>query len=1027
MIQFDEHGFRRRVEEAVVTLQKVLHSTRRPTFAEDAPHSFDDKYLLAEFLTNCGLAAQCTCLEALGVGTQQLATLVEWSASETVTLRLAGRQRCTFLREEEREVESKSKVVKESTIFGKSEQKVVTRVNEWFWKIDVEWELVAYAGTMGGPRQLRLQGRSGSAQLKTTTSATPEPAGQVEFIPTEVPITWLLQQVELPGGLVGAAHVLSFKIDRDAEGCRTPQRNPQVEAALHAARELCAWSKRVCQFMNQRIFSKAERCAKVQAHTGRDGFLALISSTHQPSELFVPVLPLFEARPAEEEADAAGGDGDGGDGDGTLVSVTAAAAEAASTPVLRIGDINAMLAEQRRALEAKWATLADACPPADDGSLLSPVELKLSIAVKHLDDCCSQLSQGVDYIEAMLKKQLLDAVGRLVTPADFQRYMDFHGQRLFKPEYAPKPFCFAVRRPDHYPEGTLTIEHLSPDRSRGAIHTSGAIHTICRRVAEPVAPMSFALDAATRVSFTGERFVHAYLAHQFGDPPSPPPSPPPPNWRSPPAPCTSSGASVLMLGARARQFSSFMLLLGRMGPAGTFEQKHALILQNKDAVDIPLMLEALPSATEFRDAISSLSPEQQRFAKAYRAMQLEGSVFGILIIQLKPQLEALLKLPHDALTKEIALTQQLLDLFIQYQIPSDLLTYAGPASASPEEKLEAVRGHVAAIYKMVEAAKEGELHAARQEAMMEQPFHEYAESFGDTSAGFSLFQCGDASVMSADCDEAPLRRNARSIQRRSDALLESRRMACSPAAPRGASAAPPPRHSAAQKRVQMPVAACAAGAAPLGCGAKPPPPGASFPAPTAKATPAPIAGPTEAKANDDDFDTADDVASELDYTKIPSTLDAKLLTAEGGAAIRPTTIKVGEMWTKRSQKALLGKPKEEALHTEEQQREKQAAFDLLDALSCSGALPIACCSLHVVVAATHAFDQSLLNTVIQQNVNPIEKLERSSLLVATTIHDAPAGRLLRDKVRERVARFAAPELLGGDAAAAGEGAVADLP
>jgi len=1040
MIQFDEHGFRRRVEEAVVTLQKLLHSTRRPTFAEDVPnHSYQDKYLLAEFLTNCGLAAQCTCLEALGVGTQQLATLVEWSASETVTLRLAGRQRCTFLREEEREVESTSKVVKESTIFGKSEQKVVTRVNEWFWKIDVEWELVAYAGTMGGPRQLRLQGRSGSAQLKTTTSATPEPAGQVEFIPTEVPITWLLQQVKLPGGLVGAAHVLSFKIDRDAEGCRTPRRNPQVEAALHAARELCAWSKRVCQFMNQRIFSKAERCAKVQAHTGRDGFLALIASTHQPSELFVPVLPLFEARPAEEEADAAGGDGDGGDGDGTLVSVTAAAAEAASTPVLRIGDINAMLAEQRRALEAKWATLADACPPADDGSLLSPVELKLSIAVKHLDDCCSQLSQGVDYIEAMLKKQLLDAVGRLVTPADFQRYMDFHGQRLFKPEYAPKPFCFAVRRPDHYPEGTLTIEHLSPDRSRGAIHTSGAIHTICRRVAEPVAPMSFALDAATRVSFTGERFVHAYLAHQFGDPPSPPPSPPPPNWRSPPAPCTSSGASVLMLGARARQFSSFMLLLGRMGPAGTFEQKHALILQNKDAVDIPLMLEALPSATEFRDAISSLSPEQQRFAKAYRAMQLEGSVFGILVIQLKPQLEALLKLPHDALTKEIALTQQLLDLFIQYQIPSDLLTYAGPAAASPEEKLEAVRGHVAAIYKMVEAAKEGELHAARQQAMMEQPFHEYAESFGDTSAGFSLFQCGDASAMSASPPDSPPRRNARSIQRTASS----------------ASAAPPPRHSAAQKRVRMPVAACAAGAAPPGCG-PPPPPGASFPAPTAKATdgpfaaappppfapgqkaaapgaaagdaaPAPIAGPAEAKANDDDFDTADDVASELDYTKIPSTLDAKLLTAEGGAAIRPTTIKVGETWTKRSQKALLGKPKEEALHTEEQQREKQAAFDLLDALSCSGALPIACCSLHVVVAATHAFDQSLLDTVIQQNVNPIEKLERSSLLVATTIHDAPAGRLLRDEMRERVARFAAPELLGGDAAAAGEGAVADLP
>ena len=39
---------------------------------------------------------------------------------------------------------------------------------------------------------------------------------------------------------------------------------------------------------------------------------------------------------------------------------------------------------------------------------------------------------------------------------------------------------------------------------------------------------------------------------------------------------------------------------------------------------------------------------------------------------------------------------------------------------------------------------------------------------------------------------------------------------------------------------------------------------------------------------------------------------------------------------------------------------------------------------------------SLMDTVVLKNVNPIEKLERSSLLLATTIHDAPAERLLRD-------------------------------
>ena len=32
-----------------------------------------------------------------------------------------------------------------------------------------------------------------------------------------------------------------------------------------------------------------------------------------------------------------------------------------------------------------------------------------------------------------------------------------------------------------------------------------------------------------------------------------------------------------------------------------------------------------------------MSPEQQRFAKAFRAMQLEGSMFAVLVVQLKPQ------------------------------------------------------------------------------------------------------------------------------------------------------------------------------------------------------------------------------------------------------------------------------------------------------------------------------------------------------------------------------------------------------
>lgn len=66
------------------------------------------------------------------------------------------------------------------------------------------------------------------------------------------------------------------------------------------------------------------------------------------------------------------------------------------------------------------------------------------------------------------------------------------------------------------------------------------------------------------------------------------------------------------------QFSSFVLLVGRVASSDLFEPKHAIIIKDKDDLLIPLLADPLPTAGEFRDAISSLSPEQQRFAQAYR-------------------------------------------------------------------------------------------------------------------------------------------------------------------------------------------------------------------------------------------------------------------------------------------------------------------------------------------------------------------------------------------------------------------------
>ena len=56
-------------------------------------------------------------------------------------------------------------------------------------------------------------------------------------------------------------------------------------------------------------------------------------------------------------------------------------------------------------------------------------------------------------------------------------------------------------------------------------------------------------------------------------------------------------------------------------------------------------------------------------------MQLSPTLFAIAVIQIKPQLERVLNLPPDALTKEIRLTQQLTTLFVEHQIPADVLAY----------------------------------------------------------------------------------------------------------------------------------------------------------------------------------------------------------------------------------------------------------------------------------------------------------------------------------------------------------------
>jgi hypothetical protein len=246
----------------------------------------------------------------------------------------------------------------------------------------------------------------------------------------------------------------------------------------------------------------------------------------------------------------------------------------------------------------------------------SVAEANLLVMLRHCTDVCGQWVEALFYIEGLLRAQLISAIGKEVSPADFAQYMRFHCGKLFLDAFAPTPFCYAVRRSDqHSPEGTLSIEEevVGPG---GDGNIPAPIVTLASESDKPH-PMEFPLNASVSIEFHGERYLHAWLRHQFSG---------------------ESGAKLSLV-SKARQFSSMIVLVGRISSARVFEPKFASIVKNKDELTIPLDASTIPTAKEFKDAIESLSPEQQAFAKAFRSMQLESTLFGVLVIQIKPQLE----------------------------------------------------------------------------------------------------------------------------------------------------------------------------------------------------------------------------------------------------------------------------------------------------------------------------------------------------------------------------------------------------
>ena len=548
----------------------------------------------------------------------------------------------------------------------------------------------------------------------------------------------------------------------------------------------------------------------------------------------------------------------------------------------------------------------------------------------------------------------------LYVEKDFMEFMDYHVRHLLADAYVPKQFAFAVRRPGHSPEGVLSLHE---DASLGG----EAISSFCRSQEPAVSDMHIPLDAATSVKVGGARFVHGYIRQQFRD---------------------SKQSPRLMLQLRARQFSRFLVVIGTIAGKDLLVPKFTVVLRNKDLLQIPLHLEQIPTAKEFKDAISSLSPEQQRFAKAIRSMQLQGTLFAVCVFEIRPQLERVLNVPPDSLTKHIRLTEDILDLFVRYNIPSDLLAWDpqmhdGDGEASVKTKIEAVEKAVEEIKQVILQFKQQDEQLTREELC--RPFEIYVK----TLTGKTLTLVVNKVTPIFQVKEMICAREGISIDQQrmvfAGKQLENHLLVGS-------------YDIASESTVHLILR--------LRGGDGPPSPPSE--PPTSETTlcdqDREEEQPQEPQAWHDEKEGPATVEEE-DYTLLPSLLDRLLEALDEDSAVRPTILKVAPDWLLKRQKSLLSSPEETTMTADGQKSADAEARDLLDALSRSGALRFDCASVHVVMCFTHVFSRSLIDTIISDNINPIEKVERSMLIIASTLLRQHVESMLRPEQVERVRQF----------------------
>jgi len=1079
---------------------------------------------------------------------------------KTITLKLHVEDRCEHLTTAEHtETSPHRTVVKTQGFFGQTKTQEIyakTRVVSDSFKVTTTWTFLVYCGdepdeniklSNGQGQCTKIVRRAMSLRDSDATLINlPYPA--LETSNHEVDLTWLIrclpseQKMAIVVGEVvkkGQTHLRSqssaeiletdpdvlvvdlvdtpqvslrqptpksftfspnrcnFNIDRsDVRKCHTPSRNKEMEGILQNSNMLTLFCENVSKELSQK-----QLCMNRE---DRAKFLYVPRCNAKVDQVHVPVAASF----LFNDVSNATSDAHRGETKNDLER-----ANVNSSIILVPSDLNAVVAQHCKDLykiEMEIMTEMNAAAEGREttnGNMIDEPNIRANVGFRSLSRVLEQHHDAIGHIEAMLYEQLHNAVGKELTSRDFDDYMRFHYTKILAKDKRPKGFAMSVRQNLKSPVGELSILASSGRKESSLPINTLQVHQIligCR------VPLTSSID----LKMNGQATLHAFVSQQF-------------SGTLPP---------TLSISARARQFSSFILLLGRLPENQLFVPDSAIIVRNKDDLLIPLLTETIPTQKEFKKAIKSMSKTQQRFAEQYRSMQMGKTIFAMATINIQPQLEKVLNLSDGALTKEIQVRNDLMKLLLDYQIPTDMLKYDQEDEARLESEsimqnaaidtLEAetksmttttttttttktttpvsvVRRNVKRVMDMVREEQEEEIRqvalAAAKKLLEEKKQATLYCIVPETGIKHSLDSVNvlHGTVMQIKtaimrkCNVMP---NTFSLWYGGREMKDTDMCLTYDILPQGTVVmrmkSQPDRRIGRMMRMEMEsVESCVMLESQLEMkseslmdnsrnfskSAKPIKRGwfgkstkkAQKRRSTSRYTNA-VADVSnnicddmmdsdsecessndeceedECEEDDDDDDddceveetkdtkdtkdtkkeqerqksdtetkdtsidnmassTSRNVVVQKDWTKMPNLLTSNVAKYSDNACLRPTILTVGQTWVRETKPGLLSKSvKNTSFSNEEQQKEKNRAYDLLDALTTSGELDFDNCHLHVVMCATHCFDQTLLDVICQSNVNPVEVVERSAMIMACTIHGVDPLELVEENERGRM-------------------------